>query len=154
MCFQYAQRTVLPVRFFRIFYSDSEQKELILIQMEASYTLNNVMPLPFSWCGKTEARRRWRGKMASFLVLGPVLSVVLVITLGVYSLWYFFKAETLQSMTLDEMALTWKVHKREAGCTAACINRVIDKRGDVVGFECACGYVFHQKRRITQQLLK
>jgi hypothetical protein len=92
--------------------------------------------------------------MSSFLVLGPLLSVILLVMLGVFSLWYFFKAETLQSMTPEEVALTWKVHKRETGCTMARPNHVLNKRGDIVGFECPCGYVFRQKRRITQQLFK
>ena len=67
-----------------------------------------------------------------------------------YLLWYIFKAKTVQSLTLDDLALTWKVHKQRDGCNASRIHGMIKKNDEVVGFRCECGYEFVQKRLITQ----
>jgi len=72
--------------------------------------------------------------------------------LGTYSLWYFFKAETFQPLTLDNLALTWKLHKQQTGCTASRIHSLLTKNDKVVGFKCDCGYEFLQKRLITQKI--
>lgn len=68
-----------------------------------------------------------------------------------YSIWFYFKAETLQPLTLDDLALAWKLHKRETGCTASHIHSLITKSNEVVGFKCDCGYKLLQKRLITQK---
>jgi transposase-like protein len=73
------------------------------------------------------------------------------LALGLYSLWFFFKADTLQSLSLDDLALTWRMHKLEMGCKASRIHSLIAKNNEVVGFRCDCGYEFLQKRLITQK---
>ena len=70
--------------------------------------------------------------------------------LGAYVLWFFFKAKTVQPLTLDDLALTWKVHKKQKGCNASRIHSLIKENDEVVGFRCECGYEFIQKRLITQ----
>ena len=70
--------------------------------------------------------------------------------LVVYLLWYFFKAKTVQPLTLDDLALTWKVHKQRDGCIASRIHGMIKENDEVIGFKCECGYEFIQKRLITQ----
>jgi hypothetical protein len=72
------------------------------------------------------------------------------IALVAYVLWYFFKAKTVQSLTLDNLALTWKVHKQRDGCNASRIQSMIKENDEVIGFKCECGYEFVQKRLITQ----
>jgi hypothetical protein len=67
-----------------------------------------------------------------------------------YVLWYFFKANTVQPLTLDDLALTWRVHKQRDGCNASRIHSMIKENDEVVGFRCECGYEFVQKRLITQ----
>jgi hypothetical protein len=67
-----------------------------------------------------------------------------------YMLWYFFRAKTVQPLTLDDLALTWKVHKQRDGCKASRIYSLIKEKDEVVGFRCECGYKFIQKRLITQ----
>lgn len=69
----------------------------------------------------------------------------------VYSLWFFFKAKTVQALTLDDLALTWKVHKRQSGCNSSRIHSLINENDEVVGFKCDCGYEFIQKRLISQR---
>jgi hypothetical protein len=71
-------------------------------------------------------------------------------TLVAYLLWYIFKAKTVQPLTLDDLALTWKVHKQRDGCNASRIHSMIKENDEVVGFQCECGYKFVQKRLITQ----
>jgi hypothetical protein len=68
-----------------------------------------------------------------------------------YVLWFMFKAKTVQPLTLDDLALTWKVHKQQTGCTASRIHGLIKENDEVIGFKCDCGYEFIQKRLITQR---
>ena len=84
--------------------------------------------------------------------------MVLVLLMGgfwfallAYALWFFFRAKTVQPLTLDDLALTWKVHKQQKGCTASCIHSLIKENDEVVGFRCECGYEFIQKRLISQK---
>jgi len=73
---------------------------------------------------------------------------------GAYSFWFFFGAKTFQPLTLDNLALTWKLHKQETGCTAPRIHSLLVKKNEVVGFKCDCGYEFLQKRLVTQRVRK
>ncbi len=73
------------------------------------------------------------------------------IALVSYVLWFIFKAKTVQALTLDDLALTWKVHKKKNGCTASRIHGLIKENDEVIGFSCDCGYMFIQKRLITQR---
>lgn len=72
--------------------------------------------------------------------------------LGAYSFWFFTKAKTLQPLTLDDLALTWRVHKQQIGCNASRIHSLIVKDDHIVGFKCACGHEFLQKRLITKKV--
>lgn len=74
------------------------------------------------------------------------------IALGVYCFWYFFIAKTVQPLTLDELALLWKMHKQQTGCNSSRIHSLIESKNEVVGFKCDCGYEFKQKRLITQRV--
>ena len=97
-------------------------------------------------CADGENKARKGGvKMWSILLVSGFWA-----TLVVYLLWYFFKAKTVQPLTLDDLALTWKVHKQRDGCNASRINGMIKENDEVIGFKCECGYEFIQKRLITQ----
>lgn len=56
------------------------------------------------------------------------------IALASYVLWFLFKAKTVQALTLDDLALTWNVHKKQKGCTASRIHGLIKENDEVVGF--------------------
>jgi hypothetical protein len=73
------------------------------------------------------------------------------ILLVVYVLWFMFKAKTVQPLTIDDLALTWRVHKQQKGCTASRINSLIKENEEVIGFRCDCGYEFIQKRLLSQK---
>lgn len=73
------------------------------------------------------------------------------IVLVVYVFWFLFKAKTVQPLTLDDLALTWKVHKQESGCQSTRIHGLIKENEEIIGFKCDCGYEFVQKRLITQR---
>jgi hypothetical protein len=73
------------------------------------------------------------------------------LALAAYAIWYLFKAKTVQPLTLDDLALTWKVHKQQSGCNASRIHSLIKENDEIVGFRCDCGYEFIQKRLITQR---
>ena len=74
------------------------------------------------------------------------------LALGAYVMWFLFRAKTFQPLTLDDLALMWKLHKQNTGCTASRINSMLKNDDDVVGFKCDCGYEFLQKRLITQRV--
>ena len=76
------------------------------------------------------------------------------LALAVYCFWYFFLAKTFQPLTLDDLALTWQLHKNQTGCTASRIHSLLERNNKVVGFKCECGYEFQQKRLITQRVSK
>ena len=74
------------------------------------------------------------------------------LTFAVYGFWYFFVAKTFQPLTLDDLALTWRLRKQQAGCTASRLHSLLTRNDDVVGFKCECGYEFQQERLITQKV--
>jgi len=76
------------------------------------------------------------------------------LALTAYLLWFFFKAKTSQPLDLDDLALTWKLHKQQSGCTASRIQGLMTENDEVIGFKCECGYEFIQKRLITQRTRK
>lgn len=69
-----------------------------------------------------------------------------------YGTWYVLKAKTFQPLTLDDLALIWKLHKQQTGCDASRIHSLIKRDGQVVGFQCNCGYRYMQRRLITQRM--
>ena len=73
------------------------------------------------------------------------------LALGAYVFWFITKAKDYQPLTLDDLALTWKLHKHETGCKASCVHDLLVRNDDVVGFRCECGHEFLQKRLITQR---
>ncbi|WGM90412.1 MAG: hypothetical protein NUK63_04630 [Candidatus Bathyarchaeum tardum] len=73
------------------------------------------------------------------------------IALGTYLVWYFFKAKTVQPLTIDDLALTWKIHKQQSGCKSTRIHGLIKENDEIIGFKCDCGYKFIQQRLITQR---
>ena len=83
-----------------------------------------------------------------------ILMVSCFALLGAYSLWYFFKAQTYQPLTLDELALMWKNHKHKSGCKATHIETLLLKNDEVIGYKCGCGAKYYQKRLITQRTQK
>jgi hypothetical protein len=97
------------------------------------------------------ANTKW--KRLNKMLLG-LITVGFWIALAVYCFWYFFIAKTVQPLTLDELALIWKLHKQQTGCKSSRIHSLIESKNEVVGFKCDCGYEFKQKRLITQRISK
>jgi len=73
------------------------------------------------------------------------------IALAGYVLWFLFKAKTAQPLTLDDLALTWRVYKQQKGCNASRIHGLIKENDEVVGFRCDYSFEFIQKRLISQR---
>ena len=71
--------------------------------------------------------------------------------LGAYIVWYFFKAKTHHPITIEELTLTWQIHKKQTRCNASTIHTMHVKNNAIVGFTCDCGYTYLQKRLITQK---
>ena len=93
-------------------------------------------------------KRRLNKMLLGFLIVG------FWIALAVYCFWYFFLAKTVQPLTLDDLALIWKLHKLQTGCKSKRIHSLLESKNEVIGFKCDCGYEFKQKRLITQRAIK
>ena len=76
------------------------------------------------------------------------------LALAVYCFWYFFLAKTFQPLTLDDLALIWRLHKLQTGCKSLRIHSLLESKNEIIGFKCDCGYEFKQKRLITQRAIK
>jgi hypothetical protein len=85
------------------------------------------------------------------IMLLDMLTFGFWIVLGVYVVWFFFKAKTVQPLTIDDLGLTWRLHKQQSGCKSSRIHGLIKENDEIVGFKCDCGYEFVQKRLITQR---
>ena len=86
-----------------------------------------------------------------------ILDILLVcfwLALAVYSAWFLFGAKTHQPLTLDDLAIQWKLHKQKTGCNAKRLQSMIKINDEIVGFKCDCGYQYSQKRLITQRVKK
>lgn len=78
-----------------------------------------------------------------------------VVVFLAYWIWYVFMAKTEQSLSQDELFVTWKLHKQQTRCTALRFqNLLTNKNKNIVGFKCECGYEFRQKRLIAQKILR
>jgi hypothetical protein len=49
--------------------------------------------------------------------------------LGVCVFWYVVKAKDFQPLTLDDLALTWKLHKSQSGCKSSYARQLVAKFG-------------------------
>ena len=83
-----------------------------------------------------------------------ILLTIIWIVLTIYGLWFLFRAKTYQPLTLDDLALQWKIHKQKTNCNAKILNSMIKRDGQIIGFKCQCGYEYIQKRLITQRVNK
>ncbi|HEY4674947.1 MAG TPA: hypothetical protein VIH48_02705 [Candidatus Bathyarchaeia archaeon] len=71
-----------------------------------------------------------------------------------YSLWLFTRAKKPQPLTLDELVILWKLHKRQALCGTPIsrVKPILKKNSDeLLGFKCQCGYQYLSKRPIAQR---
>lgn len=84
--------------------------------------------------------------MVDFLFLGFWL-----VLLG-FIVWYLFFAKTYQSVSKDDLAVRWKIHKTNSKCKSSKIEYLTIKNETVVGFRCGCGFEYKQKRLITQKI--
>ena len=83
-----------------------------------------------------------------------ILVPILWISLGIFTIRFLFKAKTFQPLSLDDLALTWKLHKQKNKCKSKHIKELLRNKNEVIGFKCECGYEFKQERLITQDIHK
>ncbi len=63
-----------------------------------------------------------------------------------YLIWYITSAKRDAPITVNDAKVLWKLHKQSTNCTGHKWRCVTCKNGKVLGFECACGYKYTQKR--------
>ena len=67
-------------------------------------------------------------------------------------IWYLFFAKTYQSISSEEATLRWNIHKTNTHCTFSKIQYLHNKKDEIIGFKCGCGFEFKQKRLIIQRV--
>ena len=67
---------------------------------------------------------------------------------AVYIMWYVTSAKHCVPITRTEAKALWHIHKQSVRCNGKKCKE-IKRRGQIVGFECACGYKHFQKRPIV-----
>ena len=77
-----------------------------------------------------------------------ILAPTVWVCFALYTTWYLTSAKDYAPMAWEEAKMLWKIHKQNAECNAK-KWRVIRCRGEIVGFECTCGYRHVQKRPIA-----
>ena len=85
-------------------------------------------------------------------MIETILVPIFWILLGVLTVWFLFFAQTTYPMSLDDLALTWRLHKQRTNCKSGQIKRLLKEKDEVVGFRCECGFEFKQKCLITHQI--
>ena len=83
-----------------------------------------------------------------------IMAIIAWIGFSVYGIWYLVRAKTDQPITLDELVIQWKLHKQKTGCQKKDELKIIKRKNKILGFQCSCGYQYHQKRLISQRIEK
>ena len=91
-------------------------------------------------------------KMLELITSNIWIVIGVWLILGTYLLWYFFKPKTIQPLTLDALAITWELHKKQTGCNAPHVDSILVNNNNVIGFKCESGYTYKQQRLVTQNL--
>lgn len=76
------------------------------------------------------------------------------LSLGAYSRWYFFKAETLQPLALEDLVLAFELHKKKMKCPSQRAHTLFVKDRGIVGFQCGCSYTYLHKKMLFRRLFK
>lgn len=80
----------------------------------------------------------------NFVIIMPALWA----GLGTYALWYLTKAQDYSPITREEARTLWYIHHRALHCGAR-RWRKIKREGQIIGFQCECGYKHLQKRPLV-----
>jgi hypothetical protein len=83
-----------------------------------------------------------------------LLIAITLLSLGGYSTWQFFQTEIMQPLSLEDLALVYKLHKKQAKCPTQRVHTLLIKNKGIVGFRCDCGYTYVQKRPRFQRINK
>lgn len=75
-----------------------------------------------------------------------ILFLAFWVILLCFIVWYLFFAKTYQSVSKDEIALRWTIHKNNSKCNSKKIEYLQQKNDCIYGFKCGCGFEFKQKR--------
>ena len=87
-------------------------------------------------------------------MIETILMPFIWILFGVFTIWFFFVAKTTQALSLEDLALTWKIHREQKRCKSDHIQHLINEKNEIIGFQCGCGYEFKQNRLIFQTILR
>jgi len=77
-----------------------------------------------------------------------ILASTLWLCFAAYAIWYLTSAKHYAPLTPSEAKILWKIHKQNTQCGAEAW-REIRRGGNMVGFECECGYKHVQKRLVA-----
>jgi len=63
----------------------------------------------------------------------------------------YFKRLAPEKFWRIDICSSWKIHKKQTGCTASRMKTILVKNNNAIGFKCDCGFNYLQKRLITQK---
>lgn len=64
---------------------------------------------------------------------------------------YMLQARRHTPISQKEARMLWKLHKQNDKCESRKWRLQTDKKGEVIGFECQCGYNYQQTRPLVYQ---
>jgi len=74
--------------------------------------------------------------------------------LGGYCAWFLTRAKKSEPLTLDDLVILWKIHRRQSGCNAPLskVEPIVNPRSnEFSGFKCKCGHQYQSQRLIIQR---
>ncbi|MFQ6086934.1 MAG: hypothetical protein ACE5OV_02830 [Candidatus Bathyarchaeia archaeon] len=77
-----------------------------------------------------------------------LLAIASWVSLTAYSTWLFGMAKQYQAMSPKDVRFLWRVHKHVSRCNAPYYVKKYNKKKNIVGFKCSCGYEYESKRPI------
>jgi hypothetical protein len=87
----------------------------------------------------------------NMLEILEILAATLWGFLTAYATWYFTSAKNFAPITVNDVRILWKIHKRNIQCHARKWQE-IRRGGKIIGFRCECGYKHVQKRPIVSSM--
>ena len=116
--------------------------------------------MPYSIIGNMSQRRHivyvkntsteGRKMIANLLPLLGIACAAATGAAGATSI-YLIKFKLSEPISREEADILWKLHKNADNCASRKWKPRINKKGQITGFKCQCGYRYTQKRSVLSE---
>lgn len=83
--------------------------------------------------------------MLNFLFIISLISWMIFVC---YLFWYVTSAMHNVFISKSDASALWKIHKGNQNCYGKRWKKITRKKGQIIGFECSCGYSYYQKKLV------